>query len=97
LTSIRLRLWKEKGRLAVIPDEDNINSINDSLRFIFGAIDYEPGKTLVRKSADEIDSLAQSLTPAQLAELESTGRERWFKRSLHRSHHLDRIERALAR
>ena len=59
LTSVRLRLWKEKGRLAVIPDEDNINSINDSLRFIFGAIDYEHGKTLVRKSADEVDSFAQ--------------------------------------
>ena len=97
LTSVRLRLWKEKGRLAVIPDEDNINSINDSLRFIFGAIDYEHGKALVQKSADEIDSLAQSLTPAQLAELESAGRDRWFKRSLHRSHHLERIERALAR
>ena len=96
LTSVRLRLWKEKGRLAVIPDEDNINSINDSLRFIFGAIDYEHGKTLVKKSADEIDSLTQSLTPGQLAELESTGRDRWFKRSLHRRHHLERIERTIS-
>jgi hypothetical protein len=96
LTSVRLRLWKEKGKLAVIPDEDNINSINDSMRFICAAIDYESGKSLVKKSADEIDSLARSLTPAQLTELESSGRERWFKRSLHRQHHLERIERALA-
>jgi hypothetical protein len=96
LTSVRLRLWKEKGRLAVIPDEDNINSINDSLRFIFGAIDYEHGKTLVKQSADEIDSLTQSLTPGQLAELESTGRDRWFRRSLHRRHHLERIERTIS-
>jgi len=96
MTSVRLRLWKDKGRLSVIPDEDNINSINDSMRFICGAIDYERGKMLVKLSADEIDSLARSLTPGQLAELESTGRERWFKRSLHRRHHLERIERALA-
>ena len=96
LTSVRLELWKEKGRLAVIPDEDNINSINDSMRFIFAAVDYEHGKSLIKKSTDEIDALARSLTPAQLAELESTGRERWFKRSLHRRHHLDRIERALS-
>jgi len=96
LTSVRLRLWKEKGRLAVIPDEDNINSINDSLRFIFRAIDYEHGKTLVKQSADEIDSLTQSLTPGQLAELESTERDRWFKRSLHRRHHLERIERTIS-
>jgi hypothetical protein len=96
ITSVRLRLWKEKGRLAVIPDEDNINSINDSMRFICAAIDYERGKSLVKKSADEIDSLARNLTPAQLTELESSGRDRWFKRSLHRQHHLERIERALA-
>jgi len=96
ITSVRLRLWKEKGRLAAIPDEDNINSINDSMRFVCAAIDYERGKTLVKESADEIDSLARSLTPAQLTELESSGRERWFKRSLHRQHHLERIERALA-
>ena len=96
ITSVRLRLWKEKGKLAVIPDEDNINSINDSMRFICAAIDYERGKSLVKKSADEIDSLARNLTPAQLTELESSGRDRWFKRSLHRQHHLERIERALA-
>ena len=96
ITSVRLKLWKEKGRLAVIPDEDNINSINDSMRFVCAAIDYERGKTLIKKSADEIDSLVRSLTPAQLTELESSGRERWFKRSLHRQHHLERIERALA-
>ena len=96
ITSVRLRLWKEKGRLAVIPDEDNINSINDSMRFVCAAIDYERGKTLIKKSADEIDSLVRSLTPAQLTELESSGRERWVKRSLHRQHHLERIERALA-
>ena len=96
ITSVRLRLWKEKGRLAVIPDEDNINSINDSMRFVCAAIDYERGKTLIKKSADEIDSLVRSLTPAQLTELKSSGRERWVKRSLHRQHHLERIERALA-
>ena len=96
MTSVRLRLWKDKGRLSVIPDEDNINSINDSMRLICGAIDYERGKMLVKLSADEIDSLARSLTPGQLTELESTGRERWFKRSLHRRHHLERIERALS-
>ena len=96
ITSVRLRLWKEKGRLAAIPDEDNINSINDSMRFVCAAIDYERGKTLIKKSADEIDSLVRSLTPAQLTELESSGRERWVKRSLHRQHHLERIERALA-
>lgn len=96
MTSVRLRLWQEKGKLAAIPDEDNINAMNDSLRFICGAIDYERGKAMVTVSAIEMDSLARTLTPAQLAELESTGRERWFKRSLHRRHHLERIERALS-
>ena len=65
MTSVRLRLWREKGRLAVIPDENNTNSINDSLRFICGAIDYERGKALVKISADATDAIARTLTPAQ--------------------------------
>ncbi len=95
-TTVRIRLWLDTGRLTAVPDEDNINAINDAARFLCAGIDFENGKRLVTEAADEIDALVASLDAERQRALETTGRERWFKRYFHRQNHLDRIEAALA-
>lgn len=95
ITFVRLQKWKETGRLTPVPDADNIEAINDSTRSLFGSISYPDGIKLVTENADEIDALVAILEPAILTELDKTGRERWYKRSLHRDSHLTRIENSL--
>jgi hypothetical protein len=66
-----------------------------SVRAMSQEISAESGITLVLKFAEGIDKLLESLQLKQIQELETSGRERWFKRHLHRKAHLDRIEAAL--
>ena len=96
MTVVRLQKWIETGRLVIMPDQDNIDSMNDSIRHLSRRISFEEGIQLVTESADEIDTFVGNLNPAQIGELESTGRERWFKRFFHRQAHLEKIEKALA-
>ncbi|MCE9598777.1 MAG: maleylpyruvate isomerase N-terminal domain-containing protein [Spirochaetia bacterium] len=96
MTSFRLKKWIETGTLAAVPDADNILAINDSVRDVSTAIGFEAGSKLAIQAMDEIDGLVAGLDESRLAELEKTGRERWFKRSLHRDTHLTRIENTLA-
>ena len=96
MTSARIRFFQTHGRLTSVPDADNIEAINNSVRHLSEGLDRHAGGTLALKCAHEIDELAAALSEAERLELESTGRDRWFKRFLHRQIHLTRIERALA-
>ena len=95
MTSARILAWKSHGRLTAIPDTDNVEAINESVRFLSQGVDLAQGTRLALQAASEIDSLAASLSPAELKALESSGRERWFRRSLHRQAHLEKLERVL--
>jgi hypothetical protein len=92
MTQVRIKVWFESGKLAPLPDADNVFAINDSVRAMSEEITAEEGLKFVIHCADELDQLVASLEPNRLKELEASGRERWFKRHLHRKAHLDRIE-----
>lgn len=96
MTAARIRFFQTHGRLTSVPDADNIEAINNSVRLLSEGLDRHAGGKLAIKCAHEIDELAASLSDAQRTELENTGRDRWFKRFLHRQIHLARIERSLA-
>jgi len=95
MTAIRLQRWIATDRLAAVPDQDNVDSINDSVRSLAGQIRFEEGAKFVLMCADEIDLLVAELPATRLEALEKSGRDRWVKRSLHRQIHLARIEKAL--
>lgn len=95
MTLARLRKWKNTGKLTAVPDADNIEVINESVRIITSAVGLPGGPEYVIKAAEEIDAFVAGLTPADLKELDATGRERWYKRSAHRGDHLPRIEGGL--
>ena len=95
MTSVRIKKWMGDGTLTAVPDGDNIECINNSVRFLSRGVGRVEGIRTVQEAADEIDSIALSLSPDQLNFLEANGRDRWFRRSLHRQHHLARIEKAL--
>jgi len=95
MTSARILAWRSHGRLTSVPDADNVEAINDSVRFLSQGVDLAHGTRLAIQAASEIDAIAASLSPKELSDLESSGRDRWFKRSLHRQGHLERLEQAL--
>lgn len=95
MTAVRIHHWLKTGRLTPIPDDDNIDAINDSTRYLFSAIPLEGGRTLILETTREIDNLIAGLTDEKLAQLDANGRERWYRRYFHRQDHLDRIEKSL--
>ncbi len=95
MTLTRLSRWKATGKLAAVPDADNIEVINESVRRISSSIGRSEGARQAVQIASEIDEYVAALSPADLRALEDSGRDRWFKRSLHREHHLPRIEGGL--
>ncbi len=95
MTQVRINRWIQSGLLAPLPDMDNVHSVNDSVRAMSEEIPAEAGVNLAVLWADELDHLVASLGPLQIQDLETSGRERWYKRHLHRKTHLDRIEAGL--
>lgn len=91
----RLKIWRGGGRLATPPDKEGGDAINDTVRLLAGAIPFDAGIALVRSCSEEIDALVATLTAEQLQELNASGRERWYQRSLHRKAHLPKIEAAV--
>lgn len=95
MTLARLGTFRTHGRLPAVPDQDNIEAINNAVRFVSEGIAHR-GAGLVVKAAHEIDDMVETLSQEELDTLEKSGRDRWFKRFLHRQMHLDRIEKHLA-
>lgn len=92
MTQTRLEKWLSSGVLTAVPDADNVFAINDSVREISAGIDFQAGSKLAIEAFEGMDQLVSKLEASRLAELEKTGRDRWFKRFLHRDMHLTRIE-----
>jgi hypothetical protein len=88
--------WIESGELPPNLEIENVHRLNESLRAMSETIPAEAGLHFALACAEEIDRQVESLQPVQIQELENSGRERWFRRHLHRKAHLDRIESALS-
>ena len=95
MTTHRLAQWSQSGKLAVLPDQENIEAINASVRSMCSAIPCEAGKELVSNSMMEIDDLVSRLNSSQIKELEESGRARWFQRNLHRELHVSALEKQI--
>lgn len=96
-TAERLKIWKNGGRLATPPDREGGDAINETVRILCMAIPFREGIALVRDCSEEIDALVAGLKPEEIHELNTSGRERWYQRHLHRRAHLPKIEAALGR
>ncbi len=95
MTIERLQKWIRKGTLVQPPDADNVEVINESLRAVSAGVARKEGIEIALRAADMMDEVVRSLSAEQTSELEKSGRDRWFKRSVHRQLHLPRIEAGL--
>ncbi|MBL8022108.1 MAG: hypothetical protein JNM27_20705 [Leptospirales bacterium] len=95
MTQIRIEKWTSSGVLTAVPDGDNVFAINDSIREISAGIEFQAGAKMAVEAFESMDQLVSKLDASRLAELERTGRDRWFKRFLHRDAHLTRIEKSV--
>ena len=95
LTFIRLSEWKHSGNLAQIPDSITIDAINASFKSYFSLLDWKKCIFLILECAREIDDLVAGFNSEELKLLQDAGKERWYLRYIHRSEHLDKIEKSL--
>lgn len=93
MTIERLQVLKETGNLTSVPEKDNLDVINDSVRYMCSAFSLEAGKRLVIDCMNQVDLLVSQLTPDEIKILQESGRERWIQRNLHREIHLPGLEK----
>jgi hypothetical protein len=70
--------------------------INDAALPMWRVLPPEAAAREAMAAADAIDAFVAALTRETVEQVRKDGRIRWISRSLHRSEHLDEIERALA-
>lgn len=92
LSIVRIRQWR---RFGVSPSSLDLDVINDALLPLLLSIPPRMAADLAVAAAEAIDHELGQLSPELVAAIETLGDERRLFRSIHRSMHLDQIERAL--
>jgi uncharacterized damage-inducible protein DinB len=87
--------WERTGVVKIPPVRDFVHGINDGMLPWWRTIAPAQVKHEVIVAAEAADSKAESL-PETLVEAILSVRPRTLIRAIHRRHHLDQIERALA-
>jgi hypothetical protein len=91
MTLERLKAYRKTGSFAPVPDAENIDAVNSSVRLLAASIPLAEGVNLVRSITDAIDEYVAGLTTDEIEALKASGRDRWFRRGLHRQHHLQKL------
>jgi len=84
--------WERSGFVA---SRVNIDAINEAVRTLSRAIPNDSVIQMVRDAAEAIDRKVASMPPELATAIEAGGYSRILHRALHRSEHLDQIEKAL--
>ena len=87
-----LKSWKDATPSVSSLDVD---AVNEAVRVLSNAVPGSAVIPLVRAAAEAVDREVQELTSGLRAAIEKAGRERIFKRFIHRRMHLDQVEQAL--
>jgi hypothetical protein len=88
----RLERWERGG---VAPSPVDVDVINDALRDVAEALHPRTAARLAVASAEAVDRKVEGLSAELVQAIEAAGLGRNLRRSLHRRHHLEAIERAL--
>lgn len=81
----------------VPPGSLDADAVNAPLSVLSKAVPPAATVKLAQDAARTIDREIEKLTPAQFKKLLKLGLERNLRRSLHRKHHLDKVEKILRR
>lgn len=90
--SVLLRRWQAYG-----VDESPMDSdmLNDSLKPLCLALAPQAAAALCIASARQVDAALESISPELVAQIQASPNHFRFNRGLHRTDHLDEIERLL--
>jgi len=79
----------------VLPASIDSDAVNLPLAFLTRAIPPRETIRLAVEAAEKVDRTVEELPPAVVDKLIVEGKDRFVRRSLHRGHHLEKIEQAL--
>lgn len=89
---VLLRRWKEHGVDLSPVDSD---AVNDAIKPLCLALDAQAAIQLCLSSAQAVDAELEAISDGLVEEIKASSNHFRFDRSLHRSDHLDEIERLL--
>lgn len=90
---VLLERWKTN---AIGPSPLEVDVANDATRPLFNAVAPGELRRLVVEAARGVDAAIDALDPGFLARVEVDGTVVRLNRALHREHHLEQVEKALA-
>ena len=91
----RLAVLKHWERHGVQPAPADADTINEAVRVLAAALPPRTAAQLALDAAEAIDQALEQLSADMLSAIEAGGESGLLRRSVHRGHHLDRIEQAL--
>jgi hypothetical protein len=89
---VLLRRWKEHGVDLSPVDAD---AVNDAIKPLCLALDAQAAVDLCLSSAQAVDAELEAISAALVEEIQASPNHFRFNRALHRTDHLDEIERLL--
>ena len=89
---VLLRRWKESS---VDESPVDADAMNDALKPLCLALDPQKAVEICLSSAEAADNELESLSPELYQQIQASPTHFRFNRSLHRTNHLDEIERLL--
>lgn len=89
---VLLRRWKEHGVDLSPVDAD---AVNDAIKPLCLALDPQAAVELCLSSAQAVDQELEAISPSLVEEIQASPNHFRFNRALHRTDHLDEIERLL--
>ena len=91
-----ITLIERYGKAGVSPSPADVDVINDTVRALAGAILPRAAARLAAEAAETVDRRIEALPDAVLEAVGAAGHSFSITRHVHRSEHVDEIERALS-
>ncbi len=88
-----IRKWKKSGSVEFSPIDTEVT--NDSLLFLWRALEPRVAANLAVSSAEEVDRELEDTTSDMISKIEGIGEKNRAYRSIHRKMHIDQIEELL--
>jgi len=85
-----IRKWKKSESVEFSPIDTEVT--NDSLLFLWRALEPRVAANLAVSSAEEVDRELEDTTSDMISKIEGIGEKNRVYRSIHRKMHLDQIE-----
>jgi hypothetical protein len=95
LSLAKFEEWERTGTVQMPPLQDMVEGINQAMLPWWRTVAPAQVRHEVLAAAEAVDRKAETL-PAPIVEAILAARPRMLTRAIHRRHHLDQIERALA-